>query len=117
MANKSPEEIKEFETKIQGYMKNVLANFKDYEFFTGESMNPDGMVALMNYREDGMTPYFIFIKAGLEEEKYVCIYKWFSNSISILVISVRRQWECNETKYNLESHYYLIFHFELYSAC
>lgn len=23
--------------------------------YTGESMNPDGMVALLNYREDGVT--------------------------------------------------------------
>ena len=35
----------------------VLGNFKDYEFYTGESMNPDGMIALLNYREDGSTPF------------------------------------------------------------
>lgn len=28
----------------------VLGNFNDYEFFIGESMSPDGMVALLNYR-------------------------------------------------------------------
>ena len=38
-------------------------------FYTGESMNPDGMVALLNYREDGVTPYFVFWKDGLKEEK------------------------------------------------
>ena len=36
---------------------------------TGESMNPDGMVTLLNYREDGVTPYFVFWKDGLKEEK------------------------------------------------
>jgi len=46
-----------------------VANFKDYEFYTGESMNPDGMVALLNYREDGITPYFTFWKDGLKEVK------------------------------------------------
>lgn len=43
-AGKSEEEIKEFETGAQKFAKNtILANFKDWEFYTGESMNPDGM--------------------------------------------------------------------------
>jgi hypothetical protein len=29
--------------------------FVDRSQYTGESMNPDGMVALLNYREDGVT--------------------------------------------------------------
>src|SRR4051794_36760483 len=92
---KSAEEVKEFETKASTFVKEkILAGFKDWEFYTGESMNPDGMlvvfiqsltmcfmicltlfashnrVALLNYREDGVTPYFIFWKHGLKGEKY-----------------------------------------------
>ena len=38
------EEIKQFETGAQKFVKeNILANFKDWEFYIGESMNPDGM--------------------------------------------------------------------------
>jgi hypothetical protein len=37
----------------------------------GESQNPDGHVALLDYREDGITPYMLFIKDGVEEIKYV----------------------------------------------
>nr|BAG59206.1 unnamed protein product [Homo sapiens] len=51
------------------YIKHILANFKNYQFFIGENMNPDGMVALLDYREDGVTPYMIFFKDGLEMEK------------------------------------------------
>lgn len=40
----------------------VLERFYDWTFFTGESMDPEGMVVLMNYREDGITPYFIYFK-------------------------------------------------------
>lgn len=47
----------------------VLTNFGDYEFYTGESMNPDGMIALLNYRENGTTPYFTFWKDGVKEVK------------------------------------------------
>ncbi|PSR83619.1 translationally controlled tumor protein [Coniella lustricola] len=67
---KSDAEVKAFESGAQKFVKEkLLANFKDYEFYTGESMNPDGMVALLNYREDGVTPYFIFWKHGLSEMK------------------------------------------------
>lgn len=47
----------------------VVGNFKDYEFYIGESMDPDGMVLLLNYREDGTTPYLTLWKDGLKEVK------------------------------------------------
>jgi len=61
--------VADFEKGAQIFAKKVVANFKDYEFFTGENMNPDGMVALLNYREDGTTPYLTFWKDGLKEVK------------------------------------------------
>ncbi|KAJ4392176.1 hypothetical protein N0V93_005801 [Gnomoniopsis smithogilvyi] len=67
---KDEAEVKAFEGGAQKFVKEIiLANFKDFEFYTGESMNPDGMVALLNYREDGVTPYFIFWKHGLSQMK------------------------------------------------
>jgi predicted lactoylglutathione lyase len=65
----SEEEIKEFESKAQAYAKKIIANFKDYEFLIGESMDPDGMVILLNYREDGVTPFVTVWKHGLTEMK------------------------------------------------
>ncbi|KAL5527379.1 hypothetical protein ACEPAG_6170 [Sanghuangporus baumii] len=64
-----PERVEVFEKGASEYAKKIIANFKDYEFYTGESMNPDGMVALLNYREDGTTPYFTFWKDGVKEIK------------------------------------------------
>jgi len=58
-----------FEKGAQGYAKKIVANFKDFEFYTGKEMNADGMVALLNYREDGVTPYFTFWKDGLKQIK------------------------------------------------
>jgi hypothetical protein len=58
--NASEEEIKEFETGAQTFAKKVVGSFKDWEFYTGESMDPDGMIVLMNYREDGSTPFCCF---------------------------------------------------------
>ena len=43
-AGKSEEEIKKYQAGIQGYFTKKLApNFKDLDFYTGESMDPDGM--------------------------------------------------------------------------
>ncbi|KAJ3591689.1 hypothetical protein NHX12_006821 [Muraenolepis orangiensis] len=50
-------------------IKHVLGKFSNFQFFIGESMNPSGMVALLDFREDGQTPFFLFFKDGLEVEK------------------------------------------------
>lgn len=42
-----PERVAEFEKGAQGFAKQIVGNFKDYEFYVGESMNPEGMVALL----------------------------------------------------------------------
>ncbi|XP_078005134.1 translationally-controlled tumor protein homolog [Phascolarctos cinereus] len=64
-----PERVEPFMMAAAEQNKHILANFKNYQFFIGENMNPDGMVALLNFREDGVTPYTIFFKNGLEMEK------------------------------------------------
>jgi hypothetical protein len=87
---KSPTEVDSFEKRAAASAKKIVAKFKDYEFYTGEGMNPDGMyvtlfcfnrffpiernsrnhrIALLNYREDGVTPYMTFWKDGLSEMK------------------------------------------------
>ncbi|WVF70908.1 hypothetical protein IAT40_005703 [Kwoniella sp. CBS 6097] len=65
----NPDRVPAFEKGAQELAKKIVGNFKDYEFYVGESMNPEGMVALLNYREDGVTPYFTFWKDGLREVK------------------------------------------------
>ncbi|XP_075055834.1 translationally-controlled tumor protein [Mixophyes fleayi] len=64
-----PDRVKPFMTGAAEKVKQILADFKNYEFFIGETMNPDGMVALLDFREDGLTPYLVFFKDGLELEK------------------------------------------------
>ncbi|KAI9783052.1 MAG: hypothetical protein M1839_004221 [Geoglossum umbratile] len=63
------EAVKDFETKASAYAKKIVGNFKNYDFYIGESMNPEGMVILLNYREDGVTPFFTIWKHGLTEMK------------------------------------------------
>lgn len=65
----SPDQVEAFEKGAQAFAKKIVGNFKNYEFYTGESMNPEGMVALLDYREDGTTPYITFWKHGLKQVK------------------------------------------------
>jgi len=65
----NPERVEVFEKGAAAYAKKIVANFKDYEFYTGESMNPDGMVLLLNYRADGVTPFFTVWKDGVKSVK------------------------------------------------
>ncbi|MBN3322224.1 TCTP protein, partial [Atractosteus spatula] len=67
----NPERVKPFMAGAQEEIKKIMANVKNYQFFTGESMNPEGMVGLLDYREDGITPFMTFFKDGLEIEKCV----------------------------------------------
>jgi hypothetical protein len=43
----NPDRVPVFEKNAATFAKNIIANFKDYEFYVGESMNPEGMVALL----------------------------------------------------------------------
>jgi hypothetical protein len=66
------DEVDLFKTNVNKVMKDILGRFKDLQFFTGESMDTEGMVALMEYRDiDGdSVPVLMFFKHGLEEEKF-----------------------------------------------
>ncbi len=39
----SDDEVTAFEKGAQAYAKKIVGNFKDYDFYIGESMDPDGM--------------------------------------------------------------------------
>lgn len=59
---------KEWETNFQTMLKkHILDNFKDLQFFVGESMQPDGLIVAVNYVDD--KPVCIMMKDGLKEEK------------------------------------------------
>lgn len=68
----APDQVDVFKTNMNKQMKEILGRFKELQFFTGESMDCDGMVAMLEYRDtdNGQVPVFMFFKHGLEEEKF-----------------------------------------------
>ncbi|CAM9021757.1 unnamed protein product [Wickerhamomyces anomalus] len=69
LQEKNPDQVEIFEKGAQKYVKKVIGSFNDWDFYTGESMDPDGMLVLLNYREDGTTPFVAIWKHGVSEEK------------------------------------------------
>lgn len=65
----NPDAVSVFEKGATTYVKKVVGSFKDWDFYTGESMDPDAMIIMLNYREDGTTPFVAVWKHGVQEEK------------------------------------------------
>ncbi|ODV90840.1 hypothetical protein CANCADRAFT_2562 [Tortispora caseinolytica NRRL Y-17796] len=64
----APDQVSVLDEGAQLYFRKIAANFRDYEFYTGESAKLDGMVILL-YRGNGQSaPYFVFWKHGLSEQ-------------------------------------------------
>jgi len=72
LEEKSPDQVEIFKTNMNKVMKDILGRFKELQFFTGESMDIDGMVGLLEYREinGDSVPVMMFFKHGLDEEKF-----------------------------------------------
>jgi hypothetical protein len=47
LQEKNPDRVAAFEKEAAEFAKKIVGNFKDYEFYVGESMNPEGMVSLL----------------------------------------------------------------------
>merc|ERR1711925_17969 len=69
--NGKADQVDSFKTNISKVMKELLGKFKDLQFYTGESMDPDAMIMVIDYREHKgeERPILIAFKHGLEEEK------------------------------------------------
>lgn len=63
------EKIDEFKAGAPAAVKKLLANYDNYDVLMGTSMDGDAMHVLIDFREDGVTPYATLWKHGLEEYK------------------------------------------------
>merc|ERR1711903_203219 len=62
---------KDYTVYLKDYMKDLLGKFKDLQFYTGESMEAEAMILIMDYRdyEGEERPVIMAFKHGLDEEK------------------------------------------------
>lgn len=62
---KNDKEISEYYARFNPAYEYILDHLNEFQFYTGESKNPDGIVGLLNHREDG-SAYFTFYMDGVE---------------------------------------------------
>ncbi|KAJ5226489.1 TCTP family protein [Penicillium chermesinum] len=65
----SEETIAEFKSGAAGAVKKITGNYDNYDVMMGQSMDGDAMHVLIDFREDGVTPYATLWKHGLKEIK------------------------------------------------
>lgn len=73
-----PGDVTTFKTNAQKAVKRILDSFDEWQFFYAEGADFDitevdkfdGMLALMAWKDE-KTPYMLFFKDGIEEEKAV----------------------------------------------
>merc|ERR1711983_19731 len=49
--NDRASEVDTFKKNINGVMKDLLGKFKDLQFFTGESMDAEAIIMIMDYKD------------------------------------------------------------------
>jgi len=65
----SSETIKAFQAGAAGAVKKILANYDNYDVLMGQSMDGNAMHVLIDFRDDGVTPFATLWKHGLEGMK------------------------------------------------
>ncbi|KAJ5088866.1 hypothetical protein N7456_012482 [Penicillium angulare] len=61
--------VDEFKKNAAAAIKKISANYDNYDVLMGQSMDGDAMHVLIDFREDGVTPYATLWKHGLNEMK------------------------------------------------
>jgi hypothetical protein len=62
-------EVKAFTQAAPAFCKYLLSKYDDLQFYTSVSMDPEGSMAFAIYEGASPDPKFIYVKAGLLEEK------------------------------------------------
>ncbi|QRD89760.1 Mss4-like protein [Aspergillus flavus] len=56
----NPGRVPAFKKAFKEYVTKMMHHWGSLQCYVGPSLDPNGMVAILNYREDGVTPYFNF---------------------------------------------------------
>lgn len=64
-----PDRVEGFQKGMQDYVKTLLSNFDNYQFFMGVSCDPEAGLALAYYPDGESNPKFLFFVDGLKGEK------------------------------------------------
>ncbi|CAM9912347.1 unnamed protein product [Heterosigma akashiwo] len=64
------EEIKQMMNEAPIFVKYLLSQYSELQFYVGRSMDPEGTMIFARFYGEDLTPTFVYIKAGLKQEKF-----------------------------------------------
>jgi len=67
ISEEQPDQMETFVKESQKFVKELIGEYKEWTFYCGESMDPDGMLVMVKW--EGVDPYMYYFKHGLEAEK------------------------------------------------
>jgi len=70
LEKEKPERVGDFQKKAEGFVKKVMADFADYQFYTSKNINANLMVIPCKWASDGQSMRFYVWKDGVIGEKY-----------------------------------------------
>jgi len=70
LAAHNPSRVDAFKSGAAKLIKEILGKYDDFQFFMGESTDPEAGLVYSYYPDGSEVPHNIYIKDGLKEEKY-----------------------------------------------
>jgi len=70
LASSNPSRVDAFKAGAAKLIKEILTKYDDFQFFMGESTDPEAGLVYSYYPDGSEVPHNIYIKDGLKEEKY-----------------------------------------------
>lgn len=64
-----PAAVQSFMDNAKKFMGWVLSDFDNFDFYIGQSGDPDDMMLFCRYSDDGVTPYFYIIPDSCDDMK------------------------------------------------
>merc|ERR1712093_624491 len=66
----NPDRVEGFKKGANEFSKWAMANYDEFTFYTGESMDCENGIVMSYWKEDAHTPTFLYFKDGMKEVKY-----------------------------------------------
>lgn len=69
LKKEEPSAVDTFKNKAKHVIKEVVENFEEYDFYTGESTNAEGMLVMCIFMTEDSPPTLKFWKHGMVQEE------------------------------------------------
>lgn len=70
LTESKPDRVDTFKKHVTTFVKHILSNFDEFNFYIGESMELEGGLVYSYYHGEELSPRFVYLIDGLKEDRY-----------------------------------------------